>query len=343
VRRGPRTGRRGPAADPFGERTAPAGRRRHVLLGTAFTFEASDARLLALVDAAYAGLPRQRVAGAGRAARIRLLGTADDPNAAWRTPPPPRTLSGGGLLCGAIDAANFAAVSPGTASALVALSPRLRRAAYHARYELLEFAVFTLGMRLRSLVPLHAACIGRGGRALLLVGDSGAGKSTLALHALLAGFEFTSEDSAFVWPDRLRVTGIGNFLHLRRDAPAGVDDPRLRRSLARAPLIRRRSGTAKLELDVRRARLPLAPSPSRIAGIVFLSAARAGAGPLLRPLARKAALARLTSAHPFASALPAWPALLRQAAALPFAELRRGASPAAGVSALASLLARVRR
>ena len=53
-----------------------------------------------------------------------------------------------------------------------------------ARYEMLEFAVFTLASRVQGVVPLHAACIGRRGRGLLLMGDSGAGKSTAALLGL---------------------------------------------------------------------------------------------------------------------------------------------------------------
>jgi serine kinase of HPr protein (carbohydrate metabolism regulator) len=56
--------------------------------------------------------------------------------------------------------------------------------AYLTRYELIEFAVFTLAQRVQGLVPLHAACVGRAGRGLLLMGGSGAGKSTLALHCL---------------------------------------------------------------------------------------------------------------------------------------------------------------
>jgi hypothetical protein len=335
--------RRGNAvADPFGERAPFLRRPPLALLGTEFHFEATHPALLALVDRAYQGLPAQRWPGAARSARVRLVQLEDEAMARWREPPTPRTCSGGGLLCGVSDGANFAVVSPGTRSALVALSPRMLRHPYHARYELLEFAVFTLAARVRALVPLHAACVGAGGRALLLVGDSGAGKSTLALHALLAGLELTSEDATFVCPSRLLASGVANYLHVRPDAVEQVRDRRSRQLIARSPVIRRRSGVEKLEVDLRLSRQRLAAAPARLAGIVFLSTARAATGALVRPLARAPALARLAESQPYAAGTPGWSRFLRRAAALPLLELRRAAHPEAGAEALRALLARHR-
>ncbi len=89
---------------------------------------------------------------------------------------------------------------------------------YHIRYELIEFAVFTLAARVQRLVSLHAACVGTGGKGVLLMGPSGAGKSTVALQCLLNGFDFLSEDSVFVAPRSMKATGIANFLHTRADS-----------------------------------------------------------------------------------------------------------------------------
>ena len=86
-------------------------------------------------------------------------------------------------------------------------SPGLLDWPYHARYELLEFAVFTLAYRGAGLIPIHAACVGRAGRGLLLVGASGTGKSTLATLSALRGLEFLTEDAAFVRPRDLLATG----------------------------------------------------------------------------------------------------------------------------------------
>ena len=89
---------------------------------------------------------------------------------------------------------------------------------YHTRYELIEFAVFTLASRVQGLVPLHGACVGRAGSGVLLLGPSGAGKSTVTLQCLIEGLGFLAEDSVFVVPDTLLATGVSNFLHVRADS-----------------------------------------------------------------------------------------------------------------------------
>src|SRR3546814_4333811 len=94
---------------------------------------------------------------------------------------------------------------------------------YHLRYELIEFAVFLLAARCQRPVPLHAACVGRGGRGILLLGASGSGKSTLVLHSLLQGLDVLSEDAVFVQPDGMLATGVANFLHVRAAALAGIE------------------------------------------------------------------------------------------------------------------------
>ena len=119
--------------------------------------------------------------------------------------------------------------------ALVGISRGLLRHRYHARYELIELAVLTLASRGQALVPLHAACVGTHGSGLLLMGPSGAGKSTLSLHALAAGMQLLSEDSAFVAADSLLVTGTPNYLHVRTSGLRALPDGPLRRQVRRSP------------------------------------------------------------------------------------------------------------
>src|SRR3546814_9900836 len=144
---------------------------------------------------------------------------------------------------------------------------------YHLRYELIEFAVFLLAARCQGLVPLHVACVGRGGRGILLLGASGAGKSTLVLHSRLQGLDVLSEDAEFVQPDGVIATGVANFRHVRADALDGIEDVAARRWIASSPVIRRRSGVEKFEVDLRRAPRPvrLAEAPLRLVGPVDLS------------------------------------------------------------------------
>jgi hypothetical protein len=247
-------------------------------------------------------------------------------------------LSGGGLLGGAPATSNFVVMAPGDRSALVAVSPPMLRFPYHSRYELVEFAVFTLAARAQALVPLHAACVGRGGRGLLLIGPSGAGKSTVALHCLLDGFDFLSEDSVFVSPATLLATGVPNFVHIRADSLRWLGRSREAAAIRRSPVIRRRSGVRKFELDLRREGFRLAKSPLKIVGVVLLSPQTAGAGPLLRSLSRSALLANFADTQAYGAGQPQWREFRKNLSGVDAFELRRGGHPREAVRALRSVL-----
>jgi len=296
----------------------------------------SSPQLLELVDAAYAGLPRHRLSASPPRLRVGLLlvpGARSRPN-----PPAPVMFSAGGLLVGAARSGALVVVSPGERTALVAVPAELLHFPYHVRYELLEFAVFTLAARVQRLIPLHAACIGRREDGLLLMGPSGSGKSTLALQCLLEGLEFLSEDSVFLTPDTLLATGVANFLHVRADSLRWLGEPRAAALIRASPVIRRRSGVSKFELDLRDSGYPLAARALKIRAIVFLSAHRARKGPLLRRVPRSRIVARLVSLQAYAAGHPNWEAFSGNAARLEAFELRRGRHPRDGVAALRELL-----
>jgi hypothetical protein len=248
-------------------------------------------------------------------------------------------LHGAGLLGGATASSNVVVLSPREGAAIVVVSPEMLRFPYHTRYELIEFAVFTLAARAQSLVPLHAACIGLGGRGILLMGPSGAGKSTVALHCLLSGLDFLSEDSVFVAPDTMLATGIANFLHVRADSLGWLGRSREATAIARSPVIRRRSGVKKFEVDLRRGGFQLAKSPLKIVGVVFLSSQKAGAHALLEPLSKSDMRANLAFEQAYGASQPQWRTFNRNISRVAAFELRRGRHPLASVKALRSLLA----
>jgi hypothetical protein len=210
---------------------------------------------------------------------------------------------------------------------------------YHVRYEMLEFAVFTLAARAQGLVALHAACVASRGRGVLLMGPSGAGKSTMALQSLLEGLDFLAEDGVFVAPTSLRATGVANFLHVRPDALRLLERRRDAAAIRRAPVIRRRSGVRKYEVNLRRSGFRLAVTAPKIVALVFLSAQSAGRGPLLRPLATSRMLHKLTAEQAYAAGQPGWSGFLDSISNLGGFELRRGRHPREGLSALRNLLA----
>jgi hypothetical protein len=326
------------SADPFHEQAPPVSRTRMRLLGGAFEFECASPELRRLVDWAYADLPRHELSAVPPRIRIRVALAPRARRRAQADPPPIEMLSGAGLLCGTTSSSDFAVLSSDHRSALVVVSRDMLRFPYHTRYELIEFAVFTLAARSQGLMPLHGACVGRDGRGLLLFGDSGAGKSTASLHCLLRGMDFLAEDSIFVTPDTMLATGIANFLHVRCDSlhslPASSAS-----MIRRSPVIRRRSGVEKFEVDLRRPEFRLAASPLKITGVVFMSAHSAGRGALLTPLSSRESLARFKKSQSYAVAQPGWTTFRKRLGAAPAFELRRGRNPAEAADALQTLLA----
>jgi hypothetical protein len=312
------------------------GRRFIHLLGSRVEFKSNSGALLRLVDAAYQNLPRHRLAPRAPHLRITLwLSAPAAAGAASREPPPLQLLSGAGLVGAATAASNFLMLAPEQHAAVVVVSPDMLRFPYHTRYELIEFAVFTLATRVQRLVPLHGACVGKRGRGILLLGDSGAGKSTVALQCALAGFDFLSEDAVFV-NSALLATGVPNFFHLRAESLKWVD--RATATLIRgSPVIRRRSGVEKFEVDLRAAAFHLAP-PLKLAAVAFLTRRRGGQS-LLRPLPKAQLLDRIRDQQAYGAGRLPWRQFTKHATRLPAYELDRGRHPREAADALAALLA----
>jgi hypothetical protein len=323
-------------ADPFDEHSVARWRRTIRMLGGTFRFSSSDRRLLDLVDSAYAGLPTHRLARARPGFEIRLRCVESD--VGLRQPPPLVLSSGGGVLCGLMDAMNFVIVSPAQRTALVSISSAMLAHPYHARYELIEFAVYALAARSQQLVAMHAACVGRGKRGALLIGPSGAGKSTLSLHCLLEGMKLLSEDSVFVSPIDLTATGIGTFLHLRTDDARLPQDAALETALASAAIIRRRSGIEKFELDLRKASGLISPGPLQVSAFVFVSKESATDRQIVTPIRASESFRRLRASQVYAATQPKWKEFLRQAKHVPAFVLRRARDPTLAAQMIAALL-----
>ncbi len=327
-------------ADPFGEQSGRRFSVRRQILGGHFRFESTSHALLDLVEAAYGGLPSHQLPVAAPEFRIELRLSPprkDAPVAA--EPPPVQTQSGAGLLCGIMDAWNYAVLAPAQHRALVMASHDMLGHPYHLRYELIEFAVFTLATRGLGLVPLHGACVGRQGRGVLLLGASGSGKSTLALHSLLQGLDFLAEDAVFVQPESLLATGTANYLHVQADALRFVDNDGTRRWISQSPVIRRRSGVEKFEADLRQGHGRLAIAPLKLVGAVFVSSQPADdPDVLLNAIPAGEVVARLVADQSYAAGQPGWRDFERALMQRGVHELRRGRHPRASVDALRELL-----
>lgn len=325
-------------SDPFGEHHPKGSRRRYQLLGGRFDFHSNSEPLLRIVDAAYAGLPQHRLSAAVPEFAVSLQRLAGR-GATAAAAAPLNMLSGAGFVGGATAASSFVVVAPRERTALVGISAHMMHHAYHVRYESIEFAVFMLAARVQGLVPLHGACVGRAGRGLLLMGASGSGKSTLALFSLLHGLDFLAEDSVFVAPGTMLATGVPNYLHVRNDSLRWLGADPSAAIIRSSPVIRRRSGVRKFEVDLRSTGFALAPKPLRVCGVIFLSPRLCRPGSPLRRLSKRELRAGLQSTQAYAAHQPGWSSFCAGAMQIPAFELRRGPHPNGAVQALKKLLA----
>lgn len=97
-----------------------------------------------------------------------------------------------------------------------ALSNRL-----YFRYNFLEKVVYLL-LGASVVTDIHAACISKNGKGILLCGNSGAGKSTLAYACARAGWVYTSDDTCYLIndSDHPRVIGHSHRARFRPEAKA---------------------------------------------------------------------------------------------------------------------------
>jgi hypothetical protein len=170
------------------------------------------------------------------------------------------------------------------------------------------------------------------------MGASGSGKSTVSLQCLLDGFDFVSEDSTFVVPGTMLATGVANFVHVRSDSLEWFKSRRDVGAIRRSPVISRRSGVRKFEVDLRRGPFRLAPAALELSAVIFLSAQSAAGRALLQPLSKGDILRRLAVAQPYAANQPGWPEFCRNVTRRGAFELRRGRHPLEAVAALDKLL-----
>lgn len=214
------------------------------VLGIPVRFETNDARVVVLVEQAFARwrtleLPPHR----GDECSVRITvepGEESVERARLRY----RVGEDGYVLLTTSASAGYA--DPLRREVRAWVTDRLVDDAQHFRYGVIEGLTIALLSRL-DRQPVHAAAIVRDGVALLLAGRSGAGKSTLAYAAACAGLDVLAEDVVYVQlAPRLRVWGASSYLHL----PA--ESARFFAHLAAAESVQLANGKRKLVVDLRR-------------------------------------------------------------------------------------------
>jgi energy-coupling factor transporter ATP-binding protein EcfA2 len=117
------------------------------------------------------------------------------------------------------------------------------------------------------VTDLHAACIVKNGKGILLCGSSGAGKSTLAYACARSGWTYTSDDTSYLINDAHSPRVIGHC-HRARFRP---ESRALFPELAERAVTRRMEGKPSIEVPI--AELPVADAAAEADahGVVFLN------------------------------------------------------------------------
>ncbi len=153
----------------------------------------------------------------------------------------------------------------------------------YLRYHFLEGIALTM-LAARYVVPLHAACVERNGKAVLLCGNSGAGKSSLAYACARAGWRFLSDDASYLVCQRDRLV-VGNSQRLRLRPSAEQLFP----EFGGLGLTPRAAGKPSIEIPT--SQLSLATTDRAIVEHVVFLNRQLGSEAALLPLPRPVALA----------------------------------------------------
>jgi hypothetical protein len=134
------------------------------------------------------------------------------------------------------------------------------------RTNFLEKVVYLL-LGASVVTDLHAACVSKNGRGILLFGDSGAGKSTLAYGCARAGWTYTSDDTSYLINDTEfpRVIGHSHRVRFRPTAKALFPE------LEGRALTPRLEGKPSIEVPI--SDLPVVSTAAEVTvdGIVYLN------------------------------------------------------------------------
>jgi hypothetical protein len=194
----------------------------------------------------------------------------------------------GHLLAMQADQNNFAICDLDRGFAFSWLTPATARDHEFVRYFFLDTIVQVLSWQTHLTPRIHASCVARNGRGLLLCGESGAGKSCLAYACARRGWSFiTDESAALVRDSRNRVAlGKPRQMHFRETAAEII--PELQGCLAK------RNAVGKISIEVHTSELPDIRTAFQcsIAAVVFLNRHADGPARLL-PLSAEDAFHRL--------------------------------------------------
>lgn len=144
------------------------------------------------------------------------------------------------------------------------------------RYNFLEKMVYLL-LGSSVVTDLHAACVSKNGKGILLCGDSGAGKSTLSYACARAGWTYTSDDTSYLINNSAAPHVIGHSHRVRFRPTAKTLFP----ELEDCELTPRLEGKPSLEVPISKFPGLITSSEARVYSIVYLNRCPSETGRLI--------------------------------------------------------------
>jgi hypothetical protein len=190
------------------------------------------------------------------------------------------------------DSANFGICDLERGYCFSGVTPAVASDAYFRNYLLETMAYFTIDHLYITI--LHAGCVARDGRGVLLCGDAGAGKSCLAYACMKRGWSLLSDDFSAIVRGRYDGMIIGKSEHIRFRPEAVTLFPEL------TALTYKVLENGKQMVDFQTGGVPQAHTARccRAEKTVFLDRREAGAAELV-PMLPEQALARLEFDRPY--------------------------------------------
>lgn len=190
-------------------------RRTFYPLGFAVDIMTNDPEVLRAADESF-GHRRLRHGSAGLQIRIGVSGNGDA-----QCPPEPTRREYNHLYSLVADTENQALLDLRTYTNFVWLNRSALKNRLYLRHNFLEKAVYLL-LGASVVTDIHAGCVSKKGKGILLCGDSGAGKTTLSYACARAGWTYTSDDTSYLI-NRFRVPRVIGHAHRVRFRPAAKE------------------------------------------------------------------------------------------------------------------------
>src|SRR6187402_1189980 len=213
------------------------------------------------------------------------VGISDGPDRAC--PPEPTRREFNHLYSLVADVENQALLDLKACTAFAWLEKSTLRDPRYFRCNFLEKMVYLL-LGASVVTDLHAACVSKAGKGILLCGQSGAGKSTLAYACARSGWTYTSDDTSYLINHSVPPRVIGHS-HRVRFRPAARE---LFPELGAHSITPRMEGKPSIEVAVSKLPVLTTSREAEVHAIVILRVNPSATGSLM-PLPEGTATQRL--------------------------------------------------